>query len=51
MSDKTFGKWWADDGRMYDPDTEEVPWFDKRKEALDEWARIQEEFEEMEGDE
>ena len=32
MSDKTFEKWWADDGRMYDPDTDDVPWFDKRKE-------------------
>lgn len=27
-----FEKWWAEDGRMYDPDTEDVPWFDKRKE-------------------
>lgn len=35
MSDKTFEKWWADDGRMYDPDTEDVPWFDKRKELAE----------------
>jgi hypothetical protein len=35
MSDKTFEKWWAEDGRMYDPDTEDVPWFDKRKELAE----------------
>jgi hypothetical protein len=26
-----FEKWWQEDGRMIDPDTEDVPWFDKRK--------------------
>jgi hypothetical protein len=26
-----FDKWWQEDGRMIDPDTEDVPWFDKRK--------------------
>ena len=35
MTDKTFEKWWEDDGRMYDPDTEDVPWFDKRKELAE----------------
>jgi hypothetical protein len=28
----TFDEWWAKDGRFYDPDTDDVPWFDKRKE-------------------
>ena len=31
QTDKTFENWWSTDGRMYDPDTEDVPWFDKRK--------------------
>lgn len=35
MTDKAFEKWWAEDGRMYDPDTEDVPWFDKRKELAE----------------
>ena len=35
MPDKTFETWWAEDGRMYDPDTEDVPWFDKRKELAE----------------
>jgi hypothetical protein len=26
-----FDKWWQEDGKMIDPDTEDVPWFDKRK--------------------
>ena len=26
-----FDKWWHEDGKMIDPDTEDVPWFDKRK--------------------
>lgn len=25
-----FNQWWIEDGRMIDPDTEDVPWFDKR---------------------
>jgi hypothetical protein len=33
--DKTFENWWAQDGRMYDPDTEDVPWFEKRKELAE----------------
>ena len=32
-----FDKWWQEDGRMLDPDTEDVPWFDKRQ-ALAELA-------------
>lgn len=32
-----FAKWWQDEGRLLDPDTEDVPWFDKRK-ALAEMA-------------
>jgi hypothetical protein len=31
MSNKTFEKWWSEDGRMYDPETEDVPWLHKRK--------------------
>lgn len=27
-----FEQWWADDGQYVDPDTDDVPWFDKRKE-------------------
>lgn len=27
-----FEKWWQDDGVFYDPDTDDVPWYDKRKE-------------------
>jgi hypothetical protein len=26
-----FWGWWNRDGKFYDPDTEDVPWFDKRK--------------------
>jgi hypothetical protein len=32
-----FDAWWQQDGRGYDPDTEDVPWFDKRK-GLAEYA-------------
>ncbi len=32
-----FDKWWQEDGKMIEPDTEDVPWFDKRK-ALAELA-------------
>ena len=32
-----FNEWWRKDGRMYDPDTYDVPWFDKRQ-ALAEYA-------------
>ncbi len=35
QTDKTFEKWWADEGRFYDPDTEDVPWFDKRKDLAE----------------
>ena len=27
----TFEEWWMRTGRMIDPDTEDVPWYDKRK--------------------
>lgn len=27
-----FESWWSDHGRFIDPDTEDVDWFDKRKE-------------------
>lgn len=30
--DEAFEQWWQADGRFYDPDTEGVSWFDKRKE-------------------
>lgn len=26
-----FDKWWREEGRMLDPDTSDVPWFDKRE--------------------
>ena len=32
-----FDKWWQEEGKMIDPDTEDVPWFDKRQ-ALAELA-------------
>lgn len=32
-----FDEWWDKKGRFIDPDTEDVPWFDKRKE-LSEYA-------------
>lgn len=35
----TFEGWWQDDGRFYDPDTADVPWFDKRK-GLAEYAYV-----------
>jgi hypothetical protein len=33
----SFHDWWTSQGRFIDPDTEDVPWFDKR-EALAEYA-------------
>lgn len=30
--EKEFDKWWSEDGSYIDPDTSDVPWFDKRKE-------------------
>jgi len=39
-----FEKWWQEQGRSLDPDTEDVPWFDKREAlahiAFDEGIRI-----------
>lgn len=29
--EKLFEDWWNKDGRFIDPDTSDVPWFDKRK--------------------
>lgn len=29
--DQRFDEWWERDGRFIDPDTSDVPWFDKRK--------------------
>lgn len=31
MAMETFEQWWRRDGRLIDPDTEDVSWFDKRK--------------------
>jgi hypothetical protein len=31
----SFEEWWNKEGRFYDPDTEDVPWFDKRKELAE----------------
>ena len=28
---ETFDEWWERDGKFFDPDTDDVPWFDKRK--------------------
>ncbi len=28
----SFDVWWDQTGQYYDPDTDDVPWFDKRKE-------------------
>jgi hypothetical protein len=35
MKMETFEEWWNRVGRFYDPDTEDVPWFDKRKELAE----------------
>lgn len=35
MPSKAFETWWEKDGRFYDPDTEDVPWFDKRKDLAE----------------
>lgn len=32
---ETFSDWWLRDGRMFDPDTSDVPWFDKRKDLAE----------------
>lgn len=29
--EKLFEDWWSRDGKFIDPDTSDVPWFDKRK--------------------
>ncbi len=48
--DREFTKWWRRDGIMFDPDTEDVPWFDKR-EGLAEyaWDAAMRQSEEMRG--
>ncbi len=28
---ETFDEWWERDGKFFDPDTDDVPWFDTRK--------------------
>lgn len=41
---ETFEQWWTRSGKFIDPDTEDVPWFDKRKslaEAAFEAAKAQ----------
>ena len=39
-----FEKWWSEQGRFLDPDTEDVPWYDKREAlanlAFDEGIKI-----------
>ena len=30
-----FDDWWNQDGKYFDPDTEDVPWFDKRKDLAE----------------
>jgi hypothetical protein len=40
---ETFDDWWQRDGRYFDPDTDDVPWFDKRKELAEyAWHRAKE---------
>lgn len=29
--DEQFESWWNNSGKSYDPDTSDVPWYDKRK--------------------
>ena len=37
---ETFEQWWERDGKFFDPDTDDVPWFDKRKFLAEyAWAR------------
>ena len=31
----SFVEWWEKDGRFIDPDTDDVPWFDKRRELCE----------------
>lgn len=31
MEYKSFDEWWNNEGRFIDPDTSDVPWFDKRE--------------------
>jgi hypothetical protein len=33
----TFDEWWDNDGKYYDPDWDDIPWYDKRK-SLAEYA-------------
>jgi hypothetical protein len=38
-----FDEWWQCDGKYFDPDTDDVPWFDKRKELAEyAWHRAKE---------
>ena len=30
-----FAAWWAEDGRFYDPDHEDISWYDKRKDLAE----------------
>lgn len=32
MNTLNFDEWWENEGKSLDPDTEEVSWYDKRKE-------------------
>ncbi len=32
LDSSAFEKWWEEAGQYYDPDSSDVPWFDKRKE-------------------
>ena len=31
LIEEMFDLWWSSDGRMIDPDTGDVPWYDKRE--------------------
>lgn len=40
-----FDDWWEKDGKFYDPDWSDVPWFDKRKDLAEyAWHRSQTEL-------
>lgn len=36
---ETFAEWWNRKGKFIDPDTEDIPWFDKRKALAEEAFR------------
>lgn len=35
MRSTPFDEWWESKGKFFDPDTSDVPWFDKRKDLAE----------------